>query len=284
MKQGHFFDLESLIDIDNKVWIVNKTKPSIPIIKISKSDFNLIKSGIYRKYNQSLSIGGVSYWISEDMMNDIKIRCKNLKCDITELSFSMQEFMNPSIIENLDFNIIEQNFQHLKNTKDDIYIICSRNSEKNYKKIIEKLKDKLSKYGLVIKNFYYLSETFYNRDLDEITHKKVRMLLQHLIGLKTDGDKFTNENVEEYDRVYYYDDELNAISLAKDSNKVFEYIISNTEEDIKSKIKDIIKEQDKVIIVNQVTNNKVNIFIVTEVLLEWSNLKKTFESFNYKRI
>jgi hypothetical protein len=284
MRQGHFFDLDTLINIDSKIWIVDKTKPSIPVVKISKSDFNLIKKGIFRKYDQKLTIGGSSYWIPVDLMNTIKIRCKNLKCDLTGLAFSMQEFMNPSVIENMDFDINTRNFEHLKNTRDDIYVICSKNSERNYQSIIEKLKDKLADYGLVIKNFYYLSETFYNRDKDDITHKKVRMLLQHLIGLKTDGDKFIDEEIEEYDRVYFYDDEMNAISLAKDSSKVFEFIVSNTEENLKLRIKDLIKDSDKVIVVRQITNNKVNTFIETEVLIEWSNLKKTFESFNYKRI
>lgn len=283
MRQAHFFDLDTLIDINNKIWIVDKTKPSIPVVKISKSDFNLIKKGIFRKYDQRLNIGGTSYWLPEDLMNSIKIRCKNLKCDITGLSFSMQEFMNPSIIEEMNFDINIQNFEHLKNTRDDIYVICSKNSERNYSSIIEKLKEKLADQGLVIKNFYYLSETFYNRDKDDITHKKVRMLLQHLIGLKTDGDKFTDEEIEEYDRVYFYDDEINAVVLAKDSNKVFEFIVSKTEENLKSRIKDIIKSNDKVVVVRHITNNKINPFIETEVLLEWSNLKKTFESFNYKR-
>jgi len=283
MRQAHFFDLDTLIDINNKIWIVDKTKPSIPVVKISKSDFNLIKKGIFRKYDQRLNIGGTSYWLPEDLMNSIKIRCKNLKCDITGLSFSMQEFMNPSIIEEMNFDINIQNFEHLKNTRDDIYVICSKNSERNYSSIIEKLKEKLADQGLIIKNFYYLSETFYNRDKDDITHKKVRMLLQHLIGLKTDGDKFTDEEIEEYDRVYFYDDEINAVVLAKDSNKVFEFIVSKTEENLKSRIKDIIKSNDKVVVVRQITNNKINPFIETEVLLEWSNLKKTFESFNYKR-
>jgi len=284
MRQAHFFDLDTLIDVNNKIWIVDKTKPSIPVVKLSKSDFNLIKKGIFRKYDQKLTIGGSSYWLPEDLMNSIKIRCKNLKCDITGLAFSMQEFMNPSIIEEMNFDINIQNFEHLKNTRDDIYVICSKNSERNYSSIIDKLKEKLADYGLVIKNFYYLSETFYNRDKDDITHKKVRMLLQHLVGLRTDGDKFTDEEIEEYDRVYFYDDEINAVVLAKDSNKVFEFIVSKTEENLKSRIKDLIKNDDKVVVVRQITNNKINPFIETEVLLEWSNLKKTFESFNYKRI
>lgn len=280
---SHFFDLDVLINVKNKVWIICKTKPSIPIVKISQSEFNLIKKGGYRKYNQSLSIGNMLYFISEDLMNNLKIRCKNLKCDITDLSFSMQEFMNPSVIEDLDFDILVNNFHHLKNTNDDIYVICSKNNEKNYNLIIEKLKDKLSDYGLIIKDFYYLSETFYNRDQDGITHKKVKLLIQHLLGFKTDDNKFINEEIEEYERVYFYDDEMNSISLAIDCNKLFDFLIGNTEDELKSIIKDIVSNNDKIVVVNQVTNNKVNPFITKEVLIEWRHLKKTFESFIYKR-
>lgn len=280
---AHFFDIDVLVEVNSKVWVISKTNPSIPIIKISKHEFNLIKRGIYKKYKQNLSIGSESYWLSEDLMNSLKVRCKNLRCDITDLSFSMQEFMNPEVIDNLDFKVMVEHFQQLKNTKDDIYVICSKNTEKNYKKVVDKLIEKMADFGLVIKDFYYLSETFYNRDKDNISHTKVKLLLQHLVGYKSDNDKFIDEEITQYDRIYFYDDESSVISLANDCNKLFDFLVSNTEDIIKSNIKDIVREDDKIIIVNKVTNNKVNPFITKEVLVEWSNIKKTFESFIYKR-
>jgi len=280
---AHFFDIDVLVEVNSKVWVISKTNPSIPIIKISKHEFNLIKRGIYKKYKQNLSIGSESYWLSEDLMNSLKVRCKNLRCDITDLSFSMQEFMNPEVIDNLDFKVMVDHFQQLKNTKDVIYVICSKNTEKNYKKVVDKLIEKMADFGLVIKDFYYLSETFYNRDKDNISHTKVKLLLQHLVGYKSDNDKFIDEEITQYDRIYFYDDESSVISLANDCNKLFDFLVSNTEDVIKSNIKDIVREDDKTIIVNKVTNNKVNPFITKEVLVEWSNIKKTFESFIYKR-
>ena len=280
---AHFFDIDVLVEVNSKVWVISKTNPSIPIIKISKHEFNLIKRGIYKKYKQNLSIGSESYWLSEDLMNSLKVRCKNLRCDITDLSFSMQEFMNPEVIDNLDFKVMVDHFQQLKNTKDAIYVICSKNTEKNYKKVVDKLIEKMADFGLVIKDFYYLSETFYNRDKDNISHTKVKLLLQHLVGYKSDNDKFIDEEITQYDRIYFYDDESSVISLANDCNKLFDFLVSNTEDIIKSNIKDIVREDDKIIIVNKVTNNKVNPFITKEVLVEWSNIKKTFESFIYKR-
>ena len=280
---AHFFDIDVLVDINSKVWLISKTKPSSPVLKISKHEFNLIKKGIYKRYNQRLMIGDTYYWLSDGIMNNLKVRCKNLRCNITDLSFSMQEFMNPSVVENLDFLIKEYHFGHLKNTKDDIFVICSKNTEKNYKVVVDKLVEKMADVGLVIKDFYYLSETFYNRDKDNISHTKVKLLLQHLIGYKSEGDKFIVDEIKQYDRVYFYDDELNAISLANDCNTIFDFIISNTDDSLKSIIKDIIKEGDKVVIVNKVTNNKVNPFVVKEIRIMWSNIKKTFESFIYKR-
>jgi transposase-like protein len=51
---------------------------------------------------------------------NIKIKCKNLKIDITNLIFSMQEYMNPEVIDSLDYDINIDNLVHLKNTTDDI--------------------------------------------------------------------------------------------------------------------------------------------------------------------
>ena len=56
--KAHFFDIETILVMDSKVWIVDKFSPKVPIIKISKSDFNLIKNGIYKSQNNSIYFGG----------------------------------------------------------------------------------------------------------------------------------------------------------------------------------------------------------------------------------
>ena len=276
---AHFFDLDVLINLNSTIWIVSKTKPSIPVIKITQSEFNLIKKGIYRKYNSPLEINSEVYWLPENLLSDLKVKCKNMKYDITDLAFSMQEFTNSTVIDKLDYDIMLNHFQHLKNTNDDIYVICSKNSKRNYDSIIKKLESEFLKLGLKINNYYYLSETFYNRDVDYIIHKKNRLLLQHLFGLKTDGDKFTNEKITKYDRVNFYDDEIKVIEMVKDSNNLFQALLSKSDDGVKSIVKDIIKSNDNIIVVNQITHNKVNPFVTKEVLIEWSYLTKTFEGF-----
>jgi len=279
---AHFFDLDSILITNAKVWIVDKTIPNIPIMKISQSDFNLIKSGVYRSQGNNIEFGGHTYWISTDLFEKIKIKSKNHRSDISNLAFSMQEFMNKELIENLDYDINLDNVLHLKNSDDDIYVICSKNTQRNHELMISKIEDKLNDNGLKIKKFYYISETFYNRNQDDIAHKKVRLLLQHLIGLKTEGDRFSDEKLEKYDQVHFYDDEDNSIKLACDANKLLMSLLSNTESSIRDIVKQDLKSKKVLLCVNKITGNKVNKFVTTEVLIQSSNLIKTFESFKWR--
>ena len=284
--KAHFFDIDVILNTNSQVWIIDKTIPNIPIMKMSKSDFNLIKRGIYKSQGNSINFGGHTYWLTTEMMETLKIKAKNHRADISNLAFSMQEFMNKELIENLEYTINMENILHLKNTDDHIYVICSRNNKTNYELMISKIEDKLKENGLFIKKFYYISETFYNRNSDDISHKKVRLLLQHLIGLKTEGDKFTDEELESYSEISYYDDEESAISLAKDSNNLLTVLLSNTDKSTRDVIKESLKYEGKILVVNYLTGNKVNRYITTKVDVQFGNLIKTFESFKYggKRI
>ena len=280
--KAHFFDLDTILVTNSKVWIIDKTIPNIPIFKISESDFNLIKSGIYKSQGNSIDFGGHTYWLPIELFEKLKIKAKNYKADFSNLAFSMQEFMNKELIENLDYNINLENILHLKNTDDDIYVICSKNNKRNYELMISKIEDKLKENGLFIKKFYYISETFYNRKSDDISHKKVRLILQHIVGLKTEGDKFSDDQLEKYDELFYYDDDDNSIKLAKDSNKVLTVLLSNTDTKLKEIIKEDLNSNKNTIYVNYITGNKVNKIVTTKVDIQFSNLITVFESFKWR--
>jgi len=280
--KAHFFDLDTILTTDNKVWLVDKTIPNIPIMKISQSDFNLIKKGIYKSQGNSINFSGHTYWLPTDLFEKIKIKAKNHRADISNLAFSLQEFMNKELIENLDYDINLENILHLKNTDDDIYVICSKNTKRNYELMISKIEDKLKENGLIIKKFYFISETFYNKVSDDISHKKVRLLLQHIVGLKTEGDKFTEEKLAQYDELFFYDDEENVIKLAKESNKLLTVLLSNTDNKLKEIIKEDLKSKKYTLYVNLITGNKVNRFVTTKVDIQFSNLITVFESFKWR--
>lgn len=280
--KAFFFDINTLVTTNSKVWIIDRDKPNKPIIRIPKSDFNLIKKGVYKKDNIKFDMQDESYWISKELFDQIKVKSKKQNLNVSRLAFSMQEFMNKDIIENNDFTIHLENIRHLKNTSGDIYIICSKNTKNNYELVISKLEDKLKEIGLVVKNYYYISETFYNRDEDDINNKKVRLLLQHLIGMKTEGNKFTHTEITKYDVISFYDDEARVIELAKNANNVLQFLIENSEDLVKDRVKEVLKENVCELVINHVTFNKVNLFVTNKVELQYQNVIKKFESFVFR--
>jgi hypothetical protein len=54
-------------------------------MKISKSDFNLIESGIFRKQNHKMEFNGKTFWLPTELVNKIKVKAKNAKADFSNL-------------------------------------------------------------------------------------------------------------------------------------------------------------------------------------------------------
>jgi hypothetical protein len=277
---AHFIDLEIILKLESKPWIVDKNNPNVPILKIEKSDFNLYQSGIYKSHGNKLNFNGKTFWLPNEFMNLLKIKTKKLKIDISNLGISMQEFLNPEVSKNIDFDLDMSIFNNVINTNDDIYIICSKNNKSIFENQILQLEEELKELGLSIKKYYFISETFYNKNEDNISYLKSKLLLQHLLGLKTDGYILTSEKIDDYNQITYYDDNLKSISLAKDLNKLLENLLLKTSSDIKLTVKDKIKNDDNFLIIKEYTHNKANKFNEFQIQLEYSNIVKSFENFN----
>lgn len=282
--KAHFFDLDSILSSDSKVWIVDRKSPKFPVMKISESEFNLIRSGIYKSHGNQIKFAGKEYWLPSETMESLKIKCKNLKSDVSNLAFSMREYMDSDLIESAEYEISHDILRNLKNSQDDIYFICSENTKQNYEKIISKIEEKLESIGISVKKYYFISETFYERDSDEISHKKIRLLIQHLVGYRTDGDKFTDEKLDSYDEAYYYDDDDRSIALASKSSDLLNIISENTEESIRKSIKEDVKSRKPVLKSMLISPNKAKRITSAEIPLQIHNVIKTFESFSFKRI
>ena len=282
IKSAHFIDLNLILKMDSKPWIVSKDSPNIPILKIDTYQFNLFKSGIYKSHNNRIKFNGETFYLPNEFMNKLKIKSKRYNSDISNLAISMQEFLNPDIIENINYKLELDVFKPIINTNDDIYIICSKNKKKYYTKQLEKIEEELNKIGLKIKRYYFLSESFYNKDKDEIAYTKVKLLLQHLVGLKSDKGKLTNEEITNYEKVYFYDDDLNSITLAKDINKVLEKLLLESDQEVKLIVKDKIRNKENLLTCRYYTHNNSRKFEETLIPLEFSNVIRTFENFNTK--
>lgn len=282
--KAHFFDLDSIVSSDSKVWIVDRKSPKFPVARISESEFNLIKSGIYKSQGNQIKFAGKEYWIPEELMERLKIKCKNLKSDVSNLAFSMREYMDRDLIESAKYDIARDCLRHLKNSQDDVYFICSKNTKENYEKIISKIEEGLEEIGISVKKYYFISETFYEKDDDEISRNKSRLLLQHIVGMKTEGDRFSEERLDSYDEVFYYDDDIRSISVARNSNDLLRVLLGNSEESIRESIKSDIKSRKPSLDAVYVSSNKVNRLTTYKVAISLGNIIKTFEAFSWKRI
>jgi hypothetical protein len=276
---AHFFDIETILVNDGKIWIVDRTIPNKPIMRISQSDFNLIRSGVYKSQKNLVEFAGEDYWLPTDISNSLKIKCKVLNTNFSNLAFSLQEFLNKDVIDTIKYDLNIENLQHIKNTNDDIYIICSKNTKRNYEIIIKKIEEKLEKIGLKITKFFFISETFYDQNTDDISYNKIKLLLQHIIGFKSEGNMFTDEKIKKYENVNFYDEDPNTIKLALNSNNLLRLMIDQSEPLLKERILDILRNEDNFITVNEVSTNKVKRFNIKKIELEYSIIIKTFEGY-----
>jgi hypothetical protein len=280
--KAHFIDIDLILSTESKPWVIDKNNPNIPILKIDIHDFNLFKSGIYKSQGNKVSFNGKTFWLSNDFMNRLKIKTKKSNINISNLAISLQEFLNKELVENLDSYIDLSLFKDIINTNDDIYIICSKNKKEIFEVQIEKLEKKLKEIGLQVKKYYFITDTFYNKDEDNISYTKSKLLLQHLLGLKTDGDKFTKEKIENYTQINYYDSDQNSISTSRNINQILSNLLIKTESDVRLIIKDEIKNQDNLLLIKEFTGNNANKFLEYMIQIEYSNLIKSFEKFKYK--
>ena len=280
MLRGIFIDLNVLLEMDNQAWVVDKKNANTPIVKISKSDFNLIKSGIFKNQGNKVDFNGRTYYLPTDLMNKIKIKTKSYNIDFSNLAISLQEFMNKSLIEEMKFEINKDVILELKNNVDDIYIICSKQTKRTYETIIEKVKEEFEKNGLKIKTFYPISENFMNQNDDDIKFKKMRLLLQHLVGYKTEGDKFKDEEITRYDQIHFYDNYSETLKITKEMNNLLEYLLSRSDDGLRSVIKENVQDFRPNLWVHKENENKMNKRSSEKVILNISKIVKTFENFN----
>lgn len=274
---AHFFDIDTFILLEQKVWIIDKSKPNKPLIKLSKSDYNVLKNKLFLNQDLKLRIGGEYFYFNQSMFDKIKISCKKYNVDVSNLSFSFDEFKN---IEDSNYTLNLDSIKHLFRTNEIVYIVCSKMKNEFYEKIVEELDNKLRKNGIKPRDYYYLIENSTKvSDTDEVIYKKMKLFLQHLVGYKTEGLKFVDGKLTEANDVYYYGDNKTDISRMNVFNKLFRKLLSNTDDYLKDIILGSIKETKKTLTTHFVTSNKMNLFDTTSYDLSYNNRLKRFRDF-----
>jgi len=276
---AHFFDLSCLVNIPQNAWVVSKSNPNQPLYKISPSEFLLIKSGIYKNRGNKIDFNGVVYYLPDELWNKLKVISTKNRIDFSSFVISLQEFLNKDLIEALDYEVKLDQIMNLKNKVEDIYVICSKETKGLYEKIINEIVETLRTNGMIVKNFYYLNENFLNQNTDEVNYKKMRLLLQHSIGYRSDMNKFIDDEITKYDQINFYDKSIPFKTVSITVDQIFKSMMKNTDKGLMDVIKDDLKTHTPIIQINKIEDNQFNPIRTTKIELSLKHLITKFESF-----
>lgn len=261
----HFFDLDdTLWSIDGKSWIIQKDKPNSPLIKLNKLQLTEILNGVYKKQDNSIEYNGKMYWISDNMLEIINRKNKNL--ELKDIGLSFIEYTNPDYYKKIHFFI--ENIRHLIGKENiDIGILSARHDVDNDNIVLKSLKNELENIGLEIHKFYYVSDFFENRNTNKVNCDKTKILLEHLTGYHIEDNYFLPIKQNFYQKVHFYDDELQNINMSNNIQSYLDEYLRHTDDEIFNKIKNRIIEKKPILYTHLITNNKLNRFKTTKILI-----------------
>jgi hypothetical protein len=259
-KELTLFDLDNTLwYIKSDIWIIDKDKPNIPILKISPIEFSLIKSGVYTKDEILIEYNNNKFFISKDILERLQRKIKNLK--LSKLGISYSEFFDDDILNKKDVKLLLNNIKHLIDTNTEIGVITARSDRKKHANLLNKLRVKLKEYGLEIDKIYFVSETIKDIDnQDKVVYNKNKILLEHLIGLNIDDDHFVPIKKDAYNKVYFYDDVKSNIMNSNNLQEYFDFLVRNSDDECVEYINNRFNNHTLLLINNLITNNEFNPF------------------------
>jgi hypothetical protein len=265
-KEILFFDLDNTLwFVKSDVWVIDKNEPSEPILRISPIEFVLIKNGIYNKNGYLVEYNGESYYISNDLVDRIQ---RKKKIRLKDIGISYAEYFDEDILNKKDVQLLLNNIKHIIGKDVEIGVLTARSDRKKHATLLNKLRVKLKEYGLEIDKIYFVSETIKSGGyFDRVLYNKNKVLLEHLVGLTIEDDKFIPIKKDAYNKVYFYDDIKSNIISANNLQEYFDNLILNSDEECVEYIKNRLENNDLILVNNLVTNNELNPFETTTIKL-----------------
>lgn len=260
-KEIAFFDLDNTLwYIKSDIWVINKEKPSDePILKISQPEFALIKSGIYVKDDIRIDYNNESFYISKDMLERILRKNKNIR--LKNIGISYVEYFDENIMNKKDVQILLNNIKHLIGKNTEIGVLTARSERRKHATLLNKLRLKLAEYGLEVDKIYFVSESIrMTGSFDKVTYDKNKILLEHLIGLTIEGNRFIPVKKDSYNKVYFYDDVKSNIMSVNGLQEFFDFLVRNSEDEVIEFVNNRLDGNTLILITNLVTNNDLNPF------------------------
>jgi len=257
MEEIHFFDLDNtLINVKNYIWIIDKESPGKLLGKIGNREFSLIKNNFYKKDNLQINYNGEKFFISKELFD--KIRRKK-KIPLERIGLSFREWTNQKYINNSKVTFLTNNIKHLSGRDVKIAFLTARPDRLKHSRLLNSLRYVLKKFYLKIYKIYFIGDKFEIYHKEYLSHRKSVVLLEHLIGLKIKNDKFIPYKQDKFSKVYFYDDEKMNIDSANDIQELFNKIYSHSDEEIKKIINKRLKDKP-ILCTNLVSNNEVKPF------------------------
>jgi len=266
----HILDLDqTIINVDVEPWIIKKIEPNVPIIRLKPGERKLIESGTFRGDDNLISYCGREYWLSNGMYERLEKKTKP-EVDLADYGVSYAEFIDPELVAEQanKFKLNVDNLEHLFNTKDDVIIMSERSDLDLHEELIQCVRDEVTKYNIDIKNVYMLSNNNLRTYTEDIDLKKLILLIEKLIGFKIEDEKFTNIEVDQYNKVHVYDNSRKSFDEMKTIQETLNKIYFDSNDEMKAKVMNKIVSSRPFIKIHQMTGNEFNKFNIEKVVLE----------------
>jgi hypothetical protein len=204
-KVAHIFNLDNLMLITYpKVWVIDSRKPNKCIVKISKTQYDLIKSNRYKGYGLSIKQNDQNIYLDEYLYEILK------EYDGQFLRFSFRELIDP-IDNNVRYRFDLSPLDFVDKKPGDIIFVSTKGLTDNYGELFDKLKYLIKKKGYNIKKLYHLNQSFFAQNTDENLQKISYTLISNITGKKIKEGKIVGPSDNKYNEVLFYDSNYNTI-------------------------------------------------------------------------
>jgi hypothetical protein len=278
--RANFIDFNAIVSIlDIGVRIVDKNDPDHVLSKIDLSDFEILKSGVFRGSNREINTHSGRYWASEEFYEKLKRICDRNKIYMQDIEFDLSEFDKKGVIDDKKIEIKYEIMSSISK-EDDNYIILSSQNKRNFSTIINKFQLESNNFGFKIKKFFTISENLKTSDESEIREKKMSIIIDHLIGFEIKDGIMTNVSLPRYDQIHYYDSSRDVLDIGTNLNKFLEYTLSKSEKNIVEIVKDILEKKSPVLWIHKINDNELQKVTFLKVPLRISGMNERVMNWN----
>lgn len=257
----HLFELDGvLLETDARVWVIDRDRPSKPLKRVPLREYNVWQRAP-RSEDPIIEYNGRSHRIPKAMVESLTSDSRPEE----RLGVSFVEFTDLSRKRNITY--LMNNVRHLAFRPSELGVLTRREGREEHSGLLNDLREEISAYGLQIDRVHFVSERFEPSETPTTSYAKLNVLLEYLVGFKIKGDRFAPIQTDRWPEVIYYDSEPATIALVDEAQNQLEGLLSNTDDEVHSRILEIVSKKRPVLEVRWVSGNEINPFEGRKVVL-----------------